>query len=168
MTLKQDKQKKTTYGKITVKIQDTKDNKKIVKQPERRDTFSAKKWQLDWLCSVKYYSVTQSCPHGQQHTTPPCPSISHKVCPSSCPLHWWFHPAISSSDALFSFCPQPFLASGTFPMNRLFTSDDQNNGASASVFPMSIQGSFPLRLIGLFSLLSKKLSGVFSSTTVQR
>ena len=47
MTLKQDKQKKTTYGKITVKIQNTKDNKKIVKQPERRDTFSAKKWQLD-------------------------------------------------------------------------------------------------------------------------
>ena len=47
MTLKQDKQKKTTYGKITVKIQNTKDNKKIAKQPERRDTFSAKKWQLD-------------------------------------------------------------------------------------------------------------------------
>jgi len=29
MTLKQDKQKKTTYGTITVKIQNTKDNKKI-------------------------------------------------------------------------------------------------------------------------------------------
>ena len=46
MIPKQDKQK-TTYGKITVKIQNTKDTKKIVKQPERRDTFSAKKWQLD-------------------------------------------------------------------------------------------------------------------------
>lgn len=46
MTPKQNKQKKTTYGKITVKIQNTK-NKKIVKQTERRDTFSAKKWQLD-------------------------------------------------------------------------------------------------------------------------
>ena len=52
-------------------------------------------------------------------------------------------------------------------MNRLFTSDDQNNGASASVLPMGIQGSFPLRLIGLISLLSKKLSGVFSSTTLE-
>ena len=33
---------------------------------------------------------------------------------------------------------------------------------------MSIQGWFPLRLTGLISLLSKELSGVFSSTTVQR
>ena len=32
------------------------------------------------------------------------------------------------SDALFSFCPQSFPASGTFPVSRLFTSDDQNNG----------------------------------------
>ena len=34
--------------------------------------------------------------------------------------------------------------------------------------PMSIQGWFPLRLTGLISLLSKGLSGVFSSTTVQK
>ena len=33
---------------------------------------------------------------------------------------------------------------------------------------MSIQGSFPLRLTGLIFLLSKGLSGVFSSTTVRR
>ena len=32
---------------------------------------------------------------------------------------------------------------------------------------MSIQGWFPLGLIGLISLLFKGLSGVFSSTTVQ-
>ena len=37
-----------------------------------------------------------------------------KVCPSSCPLHRWHHPATSSSDALFSFCSQSFPASGTF------------------------------------------------------
>ena len=75
------------------------------------------------------------------------------------------HPLI----ALF-FCPQSFPASGTFPMSHLFTSDDQNTGfwASVSVLPMSIQGWFPLRLTGLISLLSKGLSGVFSSTTVQR
>ena len=34
--------------------------------------------------------------------------------------------------------------------------------------PMRIQGWFPLRLTGLISLLSKGLSGVFSSTTVWR
>ena len=93
-------------------------------------------------------------PHGLQHAKPPCPSTS-EVCPSSCPLHRWCHPTVSSSDTLFSFCPQSFLASGTFPVSQLFASDDQNTGASASasVLPMSIQGWFPLRLIALILLL---------------
>ena len=107
---------------------------------------------------------------GLQYTRPPCPSPSPEVCPSSFPLHQWCHPAISSSDALFSFCLQPFPASGTFPMGHLFTSDDKNTGASASalVLPVNSQGWPPLRLTGLISLQSKGLSGVFSSTTVQR
>ena len=65
-----------------------------------------------------------------------------QVCPISCPLHRWSHPAISSSDTPFSFCPQSFPASGTFPMSWLFTSDDQNTGASAlaSVPPTNVQG----------------------------
>ena len=29
------------------------------------------------------------------------PSPSPEVCPSSCPLHWWWCPASSSSDSLF-------------------------------------------------------------------
>ena len=88
-----------------------------------------------------------------------------QICPSSCPLHGWCHPPISSFDAPFS-CPQSFPTSGTFPMSLLFASHDQNTGVStsASVFPMSIQGWFPLRLTGLISLLSKGLSRVFSST----
>ena len=73
-----------------------------------------------------------------------------------------------SSDTLFSFCPQSFSASGTFPLSQLFASDDQNTGASASssVLPMSIQGWCPLKLTGLISLLSKEISEVFLSTTV--
>ena len=53
-------------------------------------------------------------------------------------------------------------------MSRLFASGDQNTGASASasVLPVNIQGRFPLTLTGLISMLSKGLSGVFSSTTV--
>ena len=39
-------------------------------------------------------------PHVLQHTKPPCLSPFPEVCPSSCPLHPWYHPAISSSDAL--------------------------------------------------------------------
>ena len=111
-------------------------------------------------------------PHGLKHARPPCPSPSPEVCPSSCPLHQWCHPGIWSTDALFYFCPQSFPASGTFPMSRLFESDDQNTGASASAsasaLQTGIQGWFPLRLTGWISLLSKGLSGVFSSTTVQR
>ena len=95
-------------------------------------------------------------------------SSSPEVRPSSCPLHRRCHPAMSSSYTLFSFCPQSFSTSGTFPMSQLFTADDQNTGASASVLPMSIQGGFPFRLTGLISLLSRRLSGVFSSTTVRR
>ena len=106
--------------------------------------------------------------HGLQHTRPPCPSPSPRVFPSSCSSHLWCRPAISPYDALFSYSPQSFPASRTFPMSLLFTSDDQNTGASASpsILPVNIQGWSPLRLTGLISLLSKGLSGVFSSTTV--
>ena len=77
-------------------------------------------------------------------------SWSLSTCPISCPLYQCRHPANSSSDTVF-FCPQSFPASGTFPMSQLFTSSDQNAGASASasVLPMSIQGWIPLRLTGL-------------------
>ena len=107
-------------------------------------------------------------PHGLQHTRPSCPSPSPKVCPSSCPFHPWCHPAILSSDALFSFCPQSFPALRTFPISWL-VSDDQNTvtSALASVLPTSIQVWFPLRLTSLISFLSKWLSRVFSSTTVR-
>ena len=109
-------------------------------------------------------------PHGLQHYRYPCPSRYPRVCPSSCSLHWWYHPAISSSDALFSFCPQSFPRSGTFSMSCPFASDDKNPGdsASASVFPVNIQSWSPLRLIDLISKLSKGHSRVFSSTTVWR
>ena len=106
--------------------------------------------------------------HELQHARPLCPSPSHKVCPSLCPFHQGCHPAISFSDTLFSFCPQSFQASGTFH-SQLFTSNEQTIevSTSASVLPTSIQGEFPLRLTGLI-LLSKRFSGVFSSTTVWR
>ena len=107
-------------------------------------------------------------PHELQHARTPCPSPTPGVHPNPCPLSWWCHPTISSSDSLFFFCPQAFPASRSFPMSQLFTSGDQNirTSASASILPMRIQGWFPLRLTDLISLLSKELSRVFSSTTV--
>ena len=98
----------------------------------------------------------------------PCPSPSPGVCSSSCPLSRWCHPTISASVAPFSFCLQFFPASGSFLMSQLFISGSQNIGtsASASVLPMNIQGWFPLGLTSLISLLSNRLSRVFSNTTV--
>ena len=95
-------------------------------------------------------------------------SLSHRVCSNSCPLSRWCCPTISFSVATFSFCPQSFLASGSFPDSLLFANSGQITGASAltSVLPMNIKGWFPLGLTGLISLLSKGLLRVFSSTTV--
>ena len=105
-------------------------------------TFYYRKLLLFFSCPVVSNSLWS---HGLKHAKPLCPSPSPKVCPSLCPLHWWCHPAISSSDALFSFCPQSFPASGTFPMSWLLAPDDQNTrvSASASAPPMSIQGLLP-------------------------
>ena len=75
------------------------------------------------------------------------------------------HPLSSTSS-----CLQFFPASGSFPVNWLLASGGQSiwASASASVFPMNIQGRFPLGLTGLISLQSKGLSRVFSSTTIQK
>ena len=71
---------------------------------------------------------------------------------------------------LFTLWLQSFPALGPFPMNWLFTSGGQSIGASASasILLMNIQGWFSLGLTGLSSLLSKRLSRVFSSTTIQK
>ena len=62
------------------------------------------------------------------------------------------HPLLSPSS-----CLQSFPALGSFLMSQLFTSGGQSIGASASasVFPMNIQGWFPLGLTSLISLQSK-------------
>ena len=134
-----------------------------------------------WIFNSKCYSTThssiqftQSCPtlwpHGLQHAILPCSSPTPKPCSNSCSSSRWCHRTISSSDVPFSSCLQSFPASGSFSKSQSFTSGGQSIGvsASASVFPMSTQDWFPLRLTGLISLQSKGLSRVFSNTTVQK
>ena len=107
--------------------------------------------------------------HGLQNTRLLCPSLSPRVCSnSSCLLSQWCHPTILSSVIPFSSCLQSFTASGSFQMSQFFQSGGQSTGvsASASVLPMNIQGWFPLGWTGWISLLSKRLSRVFSGTTV--
>ena len=118
-------------------------------EPGRLQSMGSQRGEHDWAT---------------ERTHPPSP----RVCSNSCPLNWWCHPTISSSVSPFSSCPQSFPASGSFLMSRLFTSGDQSIGvsASASVFPMNIQGWFPLGLTNLISMLSKGLLKAFSSTTV--
>ena len=101
-------------------------------------------------------------PHWLQHARVPWPSPTPGVCSNSCPLSWWCHPTISSSDVPSSSCLQSFPASGSFQMRQFFTSGGQSTRASAlaSVLPMNIQDWFPLGLTGLISLQSKGLKSL--------
>ena len=123
--------------------------------------------------SVPISSVQLSCsvvsdslkPHELQHARPLCPSPTPGVYSNSCPSSQWCHPAISSSVAPFSSCPQSLQASGSFPMSQLFTWGGQSIGVSASsVLPMNIQDWSPLRWTGWISLQSKGLSRIFSNS----
>ena len=64
--------------------------------------------------------------------------------------------------------PSIFPSIRVFPMSQLFASGGQSIRASATVFPMNIQGWFPLGLTGWIFLQSKGLSRVFSNTTLQK
>ena len=114
--------------------------------------------------TVQSSSVPQLCPtlwsHGLQHARLPCPSPTAGAYSKACPLSQWCQPTILSSVVPFSSCLQSFPASGFFPVSWFFTSGGQSTGASpsASVLPMNMQGWIPLRLTGLISLQSKRLS----------
>ena len=108
-------------------------------------------------------------PQGLQYARLPCPSPTSRACSNSCPLSQWCHPN-TSSVVPFSSCLQSFPASRSFPISQFFPPCGQSIGASASasVLPMNIRDWFPLGWTGWISLQSKRLSRVFSSSTVQR
>ena len=128
----------------------------------------------------------------------PCPSPNPRACSNSCPSSQWCYWTISSSVVSFSWLQSfpasgSFLMSRLFesggqstggsasapsleglneswinPMNLPMKIEDWCFFIGAAVLPMNIQGRSPLGLTGLISLRSKGLSGVFSSTTVQK
>ena len=104
--------------------------------------------------------------HGLQHTRLPCPSLTPRAYPNSCPLSRWCHPTISSSVIPFSSCPRSFPASVSFQMSQFFTSGGQSIevSASTSVLPMNTQDWSLLGWTGWISSQSKGLSKVFSNT----
>ena len=89
-------------------------------------------------CSVVSDSLQ---PHGLQHASFP---VFHHLMSIELVM-----PSIISSSVI-PFCPQSFQAPGSFPVSRLFASDGQYVGASASasVLPMNVQSWFPLGWTG--------------------
>ena len=126
-------------------------------------------WQHCFMCHC--CSVAQSCPALCNPTDYSMPGllVPHHL-PEFAQVHVHCisgaihpsYPLTPSSPSALSFCNEQWLI--------VCISDDQNTGASASasVLPVNIQCWFPLRLTGLISLLSKRLSGVFSSNTIWR
>ena len=107
--------------------------------------------------------------HGLQQARLPCPSPTPGACSNSCPSSQWCYPTIASSVIPFSSSLQSFPSSGSFPVSQFFTRWPKYGvSASASVLPINIQDWFPLGWIGWISLQSKRLSRVFSNTTVPK
>ena len=122
---------------------------------------------VQFSCSVMSDSLR---PHELQHARPPCPSPTTRVHSNSRPLRHWCHLAISSSVVPFSFCPQSFPASESFPMSQLYAWGGQSTGVSAlaSFLSKISQGWSPLGWTGWIFLQSKGLLGVFSSISIQK
>ena len=121
---------------------------------------------------LKFSSVAQSCPTLSDPVDCSTPGLSITNSQSLLKL-MSFELVMPSNHVILCrtllFLPSIFPASGSFQMSQFFASGDQRIGVSvsASVLPMNIQDSFPLRLTGLI-LQSKGLSRVFSNTTVQK
>ena len=122
---------------------------------------------VQFSCSVVSDSLP---PHELQHARPPCPSPNPGVHSHWHPSSQWCHPTISSSVIPFSSCSQSLPASESFPMSQLFAWGGQSTGVSAlaSLLSKKSQGWSPSEWTGWISLQSKRLSRVFSNTTVQK
>ena len=135
--------------------------------------------QRDWdrHIHIPFSSVSQSCPTLELFATPwtAARQASLSITNSWSLLKLVSIELVMPSNHLilcspFSFCLQSFSASGSFPVSLFFASGGQSIGvsASASVLPGNIQDRFTLGLIGWIFLQSKRLSRVFSNTTVQK
>ena len=127
--------------------------------------YSSKYYITDALAFFVVVVELLSCvqllwPHGLQHTR-----LSFTISLSL--LQLTYIESVMPSNYLILCCPLLLLPS---TLSSIFASGGQSIGASASasVLPVNIQGWFPLGLTGLTSLLSKRLSRIFSSTTVQK
>ena len=136
-------------------------------------------WIIEWsrlsTDVFQFSSVAQLCPTpcGPMDCRMPGFPVHHQLLePTQTHVqsHQWCHPTISSSAVPFSSCLQSFPGSGSSLRSWFFASGGQSIGVSASTsaLPMNIQDWFPSGLTSLISLQSKRLSRIFSNTTIQK
>ena len=134
--------------------------------------FTNKKY---FLPSQKIVVIVQSLSHVWLFATPwsvACQaSLSFTISRSL--LKFMFIGLVMLFNHLILCCPLLFLP--MFPSIRVFSSESALHirwpigaSVSASVLSMNIQGWFSLELIGLIPMLSKGLSSIFCSTTIQK
>ena len=108
-------------------------------------------------------------PHELWDARLPCPSLTTRECSNSCPSSQWCHPTISSSVIPFS-CPNSFQHHSVFQWvnSSHEVAKVLEFQPLASVLPKNTQDWSHLEWTGWISLQSKRLSRVFSNTTVQK
>ena len=133
------------------------------------------KWQHTcvYLFNINFTSV---CIYIHTHIVqllsckPGFPVLHHLLELAQTHVHWASdakqpsHPLSPPSPSALSLSQQQ----GLFQWIVFFSAGGQSIKASAPVIPMNIQGWFPLGLTEVISVLSKRLSRVFSSTTVRK
>ena len=115
-------------------------------------------------------SVSLSCPtlcKPMDCSIPGLPVPHHLLEFAQVHVHW-IGDAVQSSHPLTLFSPSALNLSQHQGLFQWVVCSHQMTKYWKSVLPVNIQDWSPLRLTGLISLLSKGLSGVFSSTTVWR
>ena len=132
-------------------------------------------WNVHFIfLTFCYYSVTKSCPTLCDPMDCSTPGFPVLLClPEFAQVHvHWVGDAIQPSHPLLPPSPLALNLSQDQGLFQWVGSSIrvQRIGASAlaPVLPMNIQGWFPLGLTGLISLLSKRLSRIFSSITLQK
>ena len=123
---------------------------------------------MQWnICCCSFAQLCPTLYNPVDCSTPGISVLHYPLQLAQIHVHWVIEPSHTLPP------PSPFAFS-LFQHQSLFQWDSPSGGqsirvsASASVFPMNIQGWFPLGLTGLISLQSKELSRVFFSTTVQK
>ena len=123
------------------------------------------------LLSFSHQVLSNSSqPRGLQHSRPPCPLTISRSLPKFMSI------ALVMASNHLILCHPLFLLHSISPSIRIFSNElalcfrcPKYWSFSFSSSPYSeYLGRFPLRLTGLISLVSKGLSRVFFSTTVQK